>query len=77
MCAYQEPEIYVKRLLGVLYLVLRMFSFFEEVRVPHIRLKTDYGVENIVIEAKSPCGRVTDREQVKKCMKSYTLALLA
>ena len=45
-------------------------------RVSHIRLKADYGVEDIVIEAKSPCGRV--REQViKKYMKSYTLALLA
>ena len=44
-------------------------------RVPHIRLKAVYGVEDIVIEAKSPCGRV--REQVKKYMKSYTLALLA
>jgi len=58
----------------VLYLVLRMFSFFEEA---HIRLKADYGVENIVIEAKPPCGRVKDREQVKKYMKSYTPALLA
>ena len=48
---------------------------FWEVRVPHIRLKADYGVEDIVIEAKSTCGRV--REQVKKYMKSYTLALLA
>jgi hypothetical protein len=47
------------------------------VRVPHIRLKADYGVKNIVTEAKSPCGRVKDREQVKKYMKSYTLALLA
>ncbi len=51
----------------MLYPVLRVFSPF--LRVPHIRLKADYGVENIVIEAKSPCGRVTDREQVKKCMK--------
>jgi len=54
-----------------------MFSFFEEVRVPHIRLKADYSFENIVIEAKAPCGRVKGREQVKKYMKSYTLALLA
>jgi hypothetical protein len=52
-------------LLGVLYLVLRMFSPF--LRVPHIRLKADYGVEDIVMEAKSPRGRV--REQVKKYMK--------
>ena len=42
-------------------------------RVPHIRLKADYGVEDIVIEAKSPCWRVTDRKQVKKYMKSYAL----
>ena len=35
-------------------------------RIPHIRLKADYGVEDIVIEAKPPCGRVKDREQVKK-----------
>jgi len=78
MCAYQEPEVYVKRFVGVLYPVLRVFnSFFEEVRVPHIRLKGDYGVENIVIEAKSPYRHVTDREKVKKYMKSYTLALLA
>jgi hypothetical protein len=41
------------------------------VRFPHIRLKADYGVEDIVIEAKSPCGRV--REQVRKYMRSYTL----
>ena len=78
MCAYQEPEVYVKRFVGrALSGIESVQFFFEEVRVPHIRLKADYGVENIVIEAKSPCGRVTDREQVKKYMKSYTLALLA
>jgi len=52
-------------------------SFFEEMRIPHIRLKADYGFENIVIEAETPCGRAKGREQVKKYMKSYTLALLA
>jgi hypothetical protein len=36
------------------------------VGVPHICLKADYGVENVVIEAEAPCGRVEDREQVKK-----------
>jgi len=30
--------------------------------VAHIRLEADYGVENVVIEAKAPCGRVKDRE---------------
>jgi len=51
--------------LGVPYLALRAFSSLEEVRVPHTRLKADYGFENIVIEAKSPCGRAKGREQVK------------
>jgi hypothetical protein len=67
-------EVYVKRFVG-LVLVLRSV-LFEEVRVSHICLEADYGVENIVIEAEAPCGRVKDRE-VKKYMKSYTLALLA
>ena len=31
-------------------------------RVSHICLKADYGVENIVIEAEASCGRVKDRE---------------
>ena len=44
-----------------------MFSPF--LRVSYIRLKADYVVEDIVIEAMSPCWRVTDREQVKKYMK--------
>jgi len=64
MCAYQEPEAYVKRFVGrALSGIESVQFFFEEA---HIRLKADYGVEDIVIEAKPPCGRVTDREQVKK-----------
>jgi hypothetical protein len=75
MCAYQEPGVYVKRFVGcALSGIESVQFFFEGVRVPHIRLKADYGVEDIVIEAESPCGRVKDREQVKKYMKSYTLA---
>jgi len=66
MCAYQEPD-YVKRFVGrALSGIESVQFFFEEVRIPHIRLKADYGVEDIVIEAKPPCGRVKDREQVKK-----------
>jgi hypothetical protein len=78
MCGYQEPEVYVMRFVGrALSGIESVEFFFEEVRVSHIRLKADYGVEDIVIEVKSPCGRVKDRERVKKYMKSYTLALLA
>jgi hypothetical protein len=70
MCAYQEPEVFVKRFVGrALSGIESVQSFFEGVRAPHIRLKADYGVEDIFIEAKSTCGRVTDREQVKKYMK--------
>ena len=57
MCAYQGPEVYVKRFVGRALSGIESVQFFEEVRVLHIRLKADYGVENIVIEAKSPCGR--------------------
>jgi hypothetical protein len=75
MCAYQEPEVYVKWFVGrALSGIEGVQFFFEEA---HIRLKADYGVENIVIEAETPCGCAKDREQVKKYMKSYTPALLA
>jgi hypothetical protein len=51
----------------VLFLVLRAFSsFLKRERVIHVRLKANYGVENIVIEAKSPLGRVKDRKNVGK-----------
>jgi hypothetical protein len=73
MCAYQEPEVYVKQFVGCVLSGIESVQFFFEERVPYICLKADYGVEDIVIEAKSPCGRVKDREQVKKYMKSYTL----
>jgi hypothetical protein len=76
MCCYQEAEVFVKRFVGcALSGIESVQSFFEGVRV--FLTKADYGVEDIVIEAKSPCERVKDREQVKKYMKSYTLALLA
>jgi len=50
VCAYQGPEVYVKRLVGrALSGIEGVQLFFEEVRVPHIRLKADYGFENIYI----------------------------
>jgi hypothetical protein len=52
MCAYQKPEVYVKRFVGcVLSGIESVQFFFEEVGVPHIRIKAGYGVEDIVIEA--------------------------
>jgi hypothetical protein len=50
MCAYQEPEVYVKRFVGcALSGIESVQFFFEGVRVPHIRLKADYCVEDTVI----------------------------
>jgi hypothetical protein len=62
--AYQEPEVYVKRFVG------RALS-----GIPHVRLKADYGAENVVIEAKSPLGRAKDREQVKKYIEELHAGL--
>jgi hypothetical protein len=43
MCAYQEPEVYVKGFVGfALSGIESVQSFFEG--VPHIRLKADYGI---------------------------------
>jgi hypothetical protein len=40
MCGYQEPEVYVKRFVWcALSSIESAQSFFEQVRVPHIRLK--------------------------------------
>jgi hypothetical protein len=49
----------------VLYLVLRVFS-------PFLRRFLTYALRLIMV-IEAPCGRVKDREQVKKYMKSYTL----
>ena len=52
MCGYQVLEVYVKRFVGcALSGIESVQFFFEGVRVSHIRLKADYGVEDIVIEA--------------------------
>jgi len=74
MCAYQAPQVYVKQFVGsALAGIENVQLFFDEMRFPHISLQADYGVENIVIEAKPPCERASGREQVKDYMKSYKM----
>jgi hypothetical protein len=52
MRADREPEVYVKRFVGrALSGTESVQFFFEEGEGPHDRLKADYGVESIVIEA--------------------------
>jgi hypothetical protein len=52
MCAYQEPEAYIKRFVGRALPGIKNAQFFlRRERVPHDRIKADYSVENVVIEA--------------------------
>jgi hypothetical protein len=75
MCAYQAPEVYVKQFVErALTDIKDVRLFFEEMRVPHISLQADYGVENIAIEAEPPCNRSRGRKQVEEYMKSYNMA---
>ena len=74
MCAYQEPEVYVKQFVERALTGIKDAQLFEEMKVPHIRLKADYGVENIAIEAEPPCNRSRGRKQVEEYMKSYNMA---
>ena len=74
MCAYQAPEVYVKQFVErALTDIKDVQLFFEEMRVPHISLEADYGVENIAIEAEPPCNRSEGRKQVEDYMKSYNM----
>jgi len=61
MCArYQALEYYVKQFVERALADIENVHFFEEMKVPHIRLKADYGFENIVIETETPCGCAKD-----------------
>jgi hypothetical protein len=71
MCAYQKPEVYVEQLVERVLTDVEGIQLFEEMKVRHIRLSADYGVENIVIEAEAPGERARGREQVKKYMKHF------
>ena len=74
MCAYQAPEVYVKQFVKRALTDIRNVQLsFEEMRVPHISLQADYGVENIVIEAEPPCNRSEGRKQVEEYMKRYNM----
>jgi hypothetical protein len=68
---YQAPEYYVKQFVRRALADIKNVHFFEEMRSPRISLQADYGVENIVIETKSPCERAKGREQVKEYMRSF------
>jgi hypothetical protein len=74
MCAYQAPEVYVKQFVERALASVEGVQLFEEMKVSHIGLRADYGIENIVIEAEAPCERAKGREQVKEYMKDFNRA---
>jgi len=74
MSLYQAPETYVKQFVERALAGVEGVQLFEEMRVPHIGLRADYGVESIVVEAEAPCGRARGREQVKEYMKRFSRA---
>jgi len=71
MSLYQAPETYVKQFVERALAGVEGVQLFEEMKVPHIGLRADYGVESIVIEAEAPCERTRGREQVKEYMKRF------
>jgi hypothetical protein len=71
MCTYQAPEVYVKQFVERALAGVEGVQLFEEMKVPHIGLRADYGVENIVVEAEAPCKRARGREQIKEYMKKF------
>ena len=62
MSFYQDPEVYVKQFIEEAIKDVKEGYFYEEMKVPHLRIKADYGVENIVIEAEVPCKRDRGRQ---------------
>ena len=72
MSIYQAPEIYVKQFIERALSGIRDIGLYEEMGVPHIRLRADYGVEHgIVIEAEPPCERNRGKDQLKKYMEVF------
>jgi len=57
MSLYQAPETYVKQFVERALAGVEGVQLFEEMKVPHIGLRADYGVENIVVEAEAPVQR--------------------
>jgi DNA-binding MarR family transcriptional regulator len=71
MSLHQDPEVYVKQFVEEAIRGIRESQFYEEMKIPHLRIKADYGVENIVVEAEAPCKRDRGRQQLIDYMKKF------
>jgi len=68
---YQAPEAYVRQFIRRVLEGIDGVELYEEMMVPYIRLRADYGVESIVIEAEPPCGRSSGRSQLVEYMRKF------
>jgi len=68
---YQNPETYVKQFIERVLQNVKDVEYFEEMRVPHLALHADYGIENIVVEAEPPCHRSGGRKQIMDYMRKF------
>jgi hypothetical protein len=72
MSVYQDPEVYVKQFIEEAIRGIEEGQIREEMKIPHLRIKADYGVENIIIvEAEAPCKRDRGRQQLINYMNKF------
>jgi hypothetical protein len=71
MSVYQDPEVYVKQFIEEAIRGIEGSQIYEEMKIPHLRIKADYGVENIIIEAEAPCKRDRGRQQLINYMNKF------
>jgi len=71
MSTYQSPEVYVSQFIRKASEGIKGLQLQEEMKVSYLRIKADYGDENIVIEAEAPCERDRGRNQVVNYMKKF------
>ena len=71
MSTYQDPEVYVKQFIRKVSEGIEGLQLQEEMKVSYLRIKADYGDENIVIEAEPPCKRGRGKNQVVNYMKNF------
>jgi hypothetical protein len=69
MSFYQNPEQYVEDFVeGALE---PDEVYFREMTTRKVRLRADYGIENIIIEAEAPCERRRGVEQLKRYLSEF------
>jgi len=72
LSVYQAPEVYVRQFVERVLSGVDDVWFYEEMRVPYVKLRADYGVEHsIILEAEPPCEKDRGRDQLKRNMERF------